>query len=111
VNLDGETLLMVPVEPPSAGPDRALDPPPGAPPPGRPLGDALGAAAAEGGVLAEEEAVIPMGMPMAAHTTAAAPVSHTFRFDSHRCDDVPSPVLPVIGGRGVELASGGVGGL
>jgi hypothetical protein len=62
-------------------------------------------------VAAEEAAVIPTGMPMAAHTTAAAPAIQTFRFDSHRCDEVPAPVLPVIGGRGVELASGGVGGL
>jgi hypothetical protein len=110
VKPDDGTLLMIPVDPPSAGPDRALDPPPVVAPPARPPGDALGPAAAEEGVAAEEEAVIPTGMPIAAHTTAAAPAIHTPRFDSHRCDEVRFSVLLVIGGGGVELASGGVGG-
>jgi hypothetical protein len=34
--LDADTLLTVPMVPPAAGPDRALDPPP--PNPGRPAG-------------------------------------------------------------------------
>src|ERR1700730_488936 len=34
VKLDVDTLLTVPIDPPAAGPDRALDPPP--PDPGRP---------------------------------------------------------------------------
>jgi hypothetical protein len=42
VNPDEVTLVIVPVDPPSAGPDRALDPPPLPPAAGKPFPAAAG---------------------------------------------------------------------
>jgi hypothetical protein len=56
VKPDADTLLTVPDDPPAAGPDRALDPPPPGPgPPAAPLPGAPFAAVAEGDVAGVEE--------------------------------------------------------
>src|SRR6202167_3547992 len=74
VNPEGDTLVIVPADPPAAGPDRALEAPPDA---GPPAGLLLAAAEAE--VLpaaAVPEALLPQAAT-AAIRTAAAPAAMT----------------------------------
>ena len=74
--LDLETLVTVPDDPPAAGPDRALDPPP--PGPGCP-------AVAEGDVaVAEGDVAQPAETPITAHISAAAAIRPLLLFGSNR---------------------------
>jgi hypothetical protein len=93
VKLDVETLPTVPDDPPAAGPDRALDPPP--PDPGRPakpLGGAPCPAVVEGdAAVAEGDAAVAEGdaaaqpeSPSTAHISAAAAIDPLFLFDGNR---------------------------
>jgi hypothetical protein len=71
VKLDVDTLATVPADPPAAGPDRALEPPPPAAPrpnPGRPDVAEGDAAVVEGEVAQPAEA------PITAHVSAAATI-------------------------------------
>jgi hypothetical protein len=75
VNPEEDTLVIVPTEPPAAGPDRALEP---LPDPNPPAGLLLAAAGAGDELLAL--AVLDMLLPQAvteAIATAAAPVAMT----------------------------------
>ena len=81
MKLDVDTLPTVPDDPPEAGPDRALDPPPPAaslPGPGCPD-------VAEGDVaVAEGDVAQPAESPITAHISAAATIHPLFLFDSNR---------------------------
>jgi hypothetical protein len=73
VKLDVDTLLIVPADPPEAGPERALDPPdpplPGNPCPAFAEGDEEAVAFAEG----DEEAVaVPLLLPQPARIAVIA---------------------------------------
>jgi hypothetical protein len=84
VKPDEDTLPTVPDDPPAAGPDRALEPPPpdAAPAPAELPAAALGAAVAEGD---EEAGERPTEAPItAAHVTPAATTHTLFFFDSRR---------------------------
>jgi hypothetical protein len=88
VKPDVDTLPTVPDEPPAAGPDRALDPPPAAPPlPGpRCPGAAEGDVAVAEGVVAVAEGVVaqPAVSPTTAHVSAAATIHRRLPFGSRR---------------------------
>jgi hypothetical protein len=78
VNPDEVTLVTVPIEPPSAAPDRALDPPPVPPAPGMPCplaagADGVGLDVADGDVAAQ-----PASPIIPSERTAAA--IHTLLF-------------------------------
>jgi hypothetical protein len=87
VKPDVDTLVTAPDDPPAAGPDRALDPPPPAAPPG-PCGPSVveGAvavaagdvAAAEGVEAADEDAPQAAESPITPHITAAAAIRLVF---------------------------------
>jgi hypothetical protein len=72
VKLDVDALSTVPDEPPAAGPERALDPPPlpGSPCPATAEGDVP--VAGEEAVVAEEDAAQPVLTPITAHIAAVA---------------------------------------
>jgi hypothetical protein len=81
VKLDVDTLPTEPDDPPAAGPDRALDPPP----PAARLPDALCPVVAEGDVAgAEGDVAQPAVSPTTAHISAAATARSLFLFDSNR---------------------------
>jgi hypothetical protein len=89
VKLDPETLLTVPTDPPAAGPDLALDPPP-VPAPGPP-GLPCPAAAeedvevADGDVLVvEPDEAEQAERPTTAHSTAAGAIHAVFLFSNDR---------------------------
>ena len=74
MKLDVDTLSTVPDAPPAAGPDRALDPPPVAPPPGPGCPDD-----ADGDVpVAEGDAAQPAASPITADISAAATIHLLF---------------------------------
>jgi hypothetical protein len=74
VKLDVDTLATVPVDPPAAGPERALDAPPE-------WGPAAGVAAD-----AEGDAARPTESPITGTITAAAMIRPAFVFRSNRRD-------------------------
>ena len=81
VKLDVDTLPTVPDDPPAAGPDRALDPPP----PAARLPDAMFPVVAEGDVAgAEGDVAQPAVSPITAHISAAASIRPLFLFESNR---------------------------
>jgi hypothetical protein len=73
VKPDAETLSTVPDAPPEAGPDRALEAPPAALPPGPGNPD----------VPDVEDAAQPAESPITATAIAAAAIRRPLRFDSH----------------------------
>jgi hypothetical protein len=82
VKLDADSVLTVPADPPSAGPDRALEAPP---PDLKPLAEPL--AAATFPVVAEGDLVRLTASPIAAHISAPAAAITIHRlllFDNHR---------------------------
>jgi len=79
MKLDLDTVPTVPDDPPAAGPDRALDPPPALPvAPAEWLLDAGCVADAEG------DEARPTESPITGLITAAAKSNRPFRFDSNR---------------------------
>jgi hypothetical protein len=92
VKLDVDTLATLPVDPPAAGPDRALDPPP--PLPGAPRAPVAegDVAVAEGdvavadddGAVADDDAEHPAATPITAHISAAPAIRRPRLFDSNR---------------------------
>jgi hypothetical protein len=74
---DVDTLLTLPIDPPAAGPDRALDPPP--PDPGR----ALCAAVVEG-VVAATELDVPQAESPITGTSSPAVTHLLFLLDCNR---------------------------
>jgi len=80
VKLDVDTLATVPDDPPAAGPDRALDPPPLDP---RPPVEPLPAAVAEGDVAVTEDAP-HAASPITAPTSEAAMIHRLRPTDSNR---------------------------
>jgi hypothetical protein len=86
VKPDVDTLSTVPDDPPAAGPDRALDPPPPDPgPPARPLGGAPCPAVAEGdAAVAEGDVAAQPESPITAHVSAAAAIDPLLLFGSNR---------------------------
>jgi hypothetical protein len=105
---DEVTLVTVPEDPPVAGPDRALDPPPpdsGPPaalPPGAPVpADTEGDVAVVDEGVVEDDAAAQLETPITAAITGAATSNTRFLFDSNR----RSPV----GGAGGGAAGGGGG--
>jgi hypothetical protein len=111
VKLDVDTLSTLPIDPPSAGSDRAFDPPPpdpappGKPPPGAPCPAVVegaeaaveGAVASEAVAVAEGDPARPTETPIPAHPRAAAAIQPRFLFDSNRrtpdrcaCSAVPT---------------------
>jgi hypothetical protein len=107
VKPDADTVLTVPDDPPAAGPDRALDPPPRAapaPPPACP-----DAAAEDLAVDGDDDAVAEGDVeqadsPTTAPVTAAATAHLLFRFDSNRGRDAALDA-----GRAGTLSSGCIG--
>ena len=81
MKLDGDTLTTVPDDPPEAGPDRALDPPPPDP---RPPAEPLPAAVAEGDMAVGEDVPQAAKSPITAHITKAAMINRLLVFDSNR---------------------------
>jgi hypothetical protein len=81
VKLDADSVLTVPADPPSAGPDRALEAPP---PDLKPLAEPL--AAATFPVVAEGDLVRLTESPIAAHisTAAAITIHRLLLLDNHR---------------------------
>jgi hypothetical protein len=80
VKPDVDVLPTVPIDPPSAGPDRALDPPPPDPTP-----PAEVAAVAEDDVaVAEDDVAKPVETPATATISPAAAIHRLFVFDSRR---------------------------
>jgi hypothetical protein len=78
VKPDVDKLPTVPVAPPSAGPDRALDPPPPDPrPPAEPL-----PAAADGGVAATEDVPQAAVSPITALMRTAPMIQRPLLFDA-----------------------------
>jgi hypothetical protein len=92
VKLDADTLLTLPDDPPAAGPDRALDPPPDPGPPATPLPGAPCPAVAEEDVaVVEGDVAVVEGCvaeqpesPITADISAAATIHPLFLFDSNR---------------------------
>jgi hypothetical protein len=86
VKRDVDTLLTVPDDPPAAGPDRALDPPPpDAGPPAAPLPGALFPAVAEGDVeVVDEDAAAQPDTAITAAATAATAIRPLLLFGSNR---------------------------
>jgi hypothetical protein len=85
VNPELDTVPIVPDDPPAAGPDRALDPPPLEP--GAPEAPAAGRACAEGGAEADEDeddVARPMETPVTAQISAAATIQALRLFDGNR---------------------------
>jgi hypothetical protein len=79
VKPDVDTVLTVPVAPPAAGPERALDPaPPDRGPPSALLSKDGCAAVAKG------EAATVMDSPITAHSSTAATIQPLILFDSSR---------------------------
>jgi hypothetical protein len=106
VKLDVETLPIVPDEPPIAGPERALEPPPSVAPPPGPWDPSL----AEGDMdVVEVDAPQAAQSPITAHMSAAA-TTRLLRLGSEPA--LPNlwatnaPDVPVDGGRAVRGASG-----
>jgi hypothetical protein len=84
VKLDVDTLPTVPTDPPVAGPDRALDPPPpDSGPRAAPLPDAGFPAVAEADVLDVLDVPRTTESAITAHASAAATI-HVIFFDSNR---------------------------
>lgn len=100
VKLAVDTLPTVPVVPPAAGPDRALDaPPPPAPaaagpdppldppppdPRAKPLPGVPCPVVAEGDAVTDGDVARPTDSPITAHMSTAAAIHPLTRFDNHR---------------------------
>src|SRR5665213_837429 len=92
VKPDADTVSTVPAAPPSAGPDRALDPPPPATPPpgpGRPGVAGAEVVAVEGSEVAAAEGAVAAGeadalQPAASPITAAATTHRVRLFETNR---------------------------
>jgi hypothetical protein len=116
LKVDLDVLATVPTTPPGAGPDRALDAPPAAPPPGKPLPPGMGCPAdAEGDpavaevdvpVAEGEDEAQPAESPITVHSSAAAPSRRPLVFDSDR--GTAPPELPATDGPDVVLVSWGL---
>ena len=87
MKLDGDMLSTVPDDPPAAGPDRALEPPPPATPlpdPKRPDGAEEEVAVVEEEVVAEEDAAQAAQRPNTAHISPAAAIRLLALLESNR---------------------------
>jgi hypothetical protein len=105
VKLDVDTLATVPTDPPAAGPDLALDPPPAAAPlPGPGCPDV---AEADVATVAEGDAAQPAESPITAHIGAAPTIHALFRFDSRTRGRRGCSVMDTDADKSGEDADGG----